>query len=70
MGLGIYPHRKFSPFGGATGDRRMMTLPGLSQFYFAGTWATNAGALFLNALSGRRVVQAICRSDGRKFVSR
>jgi len=38
-----------------------MTVPGLDNFYFAGAWATSAGALFMNALSGKRVIQKISR---------
>jgi len=44
-------------------------LPGLANFHLVGAWATSGGALFLNALSGRRVVQDICRAEGRKFVA-
>jgi hypothetical protein len=44
-----------------------MTLPGLVGFYFAGVWATSAGALFMNVLSGKKVIQAICRKDGKRF---
>jgi hypothetical protein len=44
-----------------------MTLPGLSGFYFVGVWASMAGSLFGNALSGRRAIQALCRRAGRKF---
>ena len=43
------------------------TLPGLRDFWFAGIWATGMGALFVNALSGRKVVQRICRQDGKRF---
>lgn len=46
------------------------TLPGLERFHLVGTWATAAGALFLNAKSGRTVVRDICRRDGRKFTTR
>jgi phytoene dehydrogenase-like protein len=44
-------------------------LPGLKNFFFAGGWVTSAGALFLNALSGKKVVQKICKQCGMKFVS-
>ncbi len=43
------------------------TLPGLSNFYFVGAWATSAGALFANALSGKTVIKDICKKDGKKF---
>lgn len=43
------------------------TLPGLSNFHLVGAWVTSAGALFVNALSGRTVIKAICKSDGKRF---
>ena len=70
MGLGIYPTKTMSIMGSIFAGSRGATLPGLSDFYFAGTWATSAGALFMNALSGKRVINAICRSDGKAFVGR
>ncbi|MCK9356900.1 MAG: NAD(P)/FAD-dependent oxidoreductase, partial [Dehalococcoidia bacterium] len=70
MGLGIYPNRKMNLLAGLSSSSQVVTLPGLSDFYFAGTWATSAGALFMNALSGKRVVQHLCRSEGRRFASR
>jgi phytoene dehydrogenase-like protein len=69
MGLGIYPNKKMSFVSAILGAGRVSTLPGLSDFYFAGTWATSAGALFMNALSGKRVIQSICRRDKRDFTA-
>jgi len=69
MGLGFVPKRKISVTGSVFGKSLNSTLPGLSDFYFAGTWATSAGALFMNALSGKRVVQGLCKADGRTFTS-
>jgi len=43
------------------------TLPGLSNFYFVGVWATAMGSLAHNAHSGRSIIQRICKKDGRKF---
>jgi len=31
---------------------------------FLGVWPTMAGALFINALSGKMVLEEICRRDG------
>lgn len=63
-----FPNKKFS-FTSAIGARGgQSTLPGLTDFYFAGAWATMLGALFGNALSGRNAIRTICRKDGRKFV--
>jgi phytoene dehydrogenase-like protein len=70
MGLGIYPNKKMSFVSAILGAGRVSTLPGLSDFYFAGTWATSAGALFMNALSGKRVIQGICRRDKKDFSAR
>jgi len=47
-----------------------MILPGLSGFYFVGVWASMAGSLFGNALSGRRAIQALCKREGKKFWGR
>ncbi len=44
-----------------------MTVPGLSDFYFAGVWATSAGATFINALSGKKAVQSICKKERIPF---
>jgi len=70
MGLGMYPNRKTSIAAGMLSNAMTTSLPGLKDFYFAGTWATNAGALFMNAHSGKRVMQDICRRDGKRFLSR
>jgi phytoene dehydrogenase-like protein len=70
MGLGIYPNRKVSVTGSVFSKAKPLGLPGLDDFYFAGTWSTAAGALFMNALSGKRVVQHLCSRDGKPFASR
>jgi phytoene dehydrogenase-like protein len=48
---------------------RGMTVPGLENFYFTGIWTTGAGALFINALSGKKAIQKICKRNGMKFQS-
>ncbi len=53
--------------GGTIGRGLHDTLPGLAGFYLVGTFATGAGALFSNALSGRNVMRTICHADGRDF---
>jgi phytoene dehydrogenase-like protein len=45
------------------------TLPGLSDLYLTGQWATQAGALPGNAGSGRDTIAAICRKDGKIFTA-
>ena len=68
MGLGIYPNRELSVLGSVLGKSQQDALPGLRGFRFAGTWATGGGALFTNALSGKRVIQALCKDAGQPFV--
>jgi len=43
------------------------TLPGLSNFYFVGVWATGMPSLFDNANSGKTIIRRICKKDGKEF---
>jgi phytoene dehydrogenase-like protein len=43
------------------------TLPGLSNFYFVGVWATVMGSLAHNALSGKTIIRRICKKDDKEF---
>jgi phytoene dehydrogenase-like protein len=43
-------------------------LPGLSDFYLSGVWAT-VGGLIRAAAAGRQVMQFVCRDDGRRFTA-
>jgi phytoene dehydrogenase-like protein len=43
------------------------TLPGLSDFYFVGVWATAMGSLAHNANSGKTIIRRICKKDGKRF---
>jgi phytoene dehydrogenase-like protein len=43
------------------------TLPGLSNFYFVGIWATAMGSLAHNATSGKTIIRRICQKDGKRF---
>lgn len=65
-GFANYPKKKMSFTGGFFGNKDMF-IPGLGNFYFAGNWATSAGALFLNAMSGKNVIKKICKKEGRGF---
>lgn len=69
QGFMSMPAKKFNPLDMLLG-RLDSTLPGLDGFYLVGTWATSAGALFANALSGRKIIKVICEKDGGKFASR
>jgi phytoene dehydrogenase-like protein len=45
------------------------TLPGLAGFHMAGQWSEATIGISTAATAGRRVVQQLCRQDGRKFKS-
>ena len=54
----------------ALSDKKFKTtLPGLSNFYFVGTWATVMGSLAHNALSGKTIIRCICKKDDKEFKS-
>ena len=44
-------------------------LPGLEDFYMVGQWAGAAGGLSNAAISGRKLVEGMCKRDGREFVT-
>lgn len=46
------------------------TLPGLKNFYMAGQWVSPGGGLPSAILSGRDVVQIICKKDKKKFATK
>ena len=60
-GFANMPAKKASIWSGLRGSGGDMTLPGLDRFYFVGVWASMAGSLFGNALSGRHAIQALCK---------
>jgi hypothetical protein len=64
-----YPNKEggIQPLRSILGLDRNDTLPGLNNFYFAGGWVTSAGALIMNALSGKMVVEKIRRQCGVEF---
>jgi len=43
------------------------TLPGLSNLYMCGQWVEPGGGLPTGVMSGRRLLKAICKEDGKKF---
>lgn len=69
-GFAGMPNKKANFIASLAGRGQETTLPGLSHFYMTGQWVTSVGALFSNALSGRSVIKAICRQEGKKFVSK
>ncbi len=44
------------------------SLPGLNNFYMAGQWVEPGGGLPAVAMSGRNVIQIICKKEKREFV--
>jgi len=46
---------------------RMFDLPDLENFFFTGQWVTSMGSLFSNALTGKTVVEKICKQCGARF---
>jgi hypothetical protein len=42
-------------------------LPGLENFFMCGQWVEPGGGLPTGVMSGRRLVQALCKQDGIKF---
>ncbi len=68
-GFANFPTRKSSIWRGLSGSGGDMTLPGLANFRFVGVWASMAGSLFGNALSGRRAIESLCKEDGKRFTS-
>jgi phytoene dehydrogenase-like protein len=45
------------------------TLPGLDGFHMVGQWAGAAGGLPMAAISGRKLIQSLCRQDRRPFTT-
>lgn len=45
------------------------TLPGLRNFYMCGQWVEPGGGVPTVAVSGRNVIQIICKWDGKNFVA-
>jgi phytoene dehydrogenase-like protein len=50
--------------------RMSKTLPGLKDFYMAGQWVEPGGGVPMAAMSGRNVIQIICKRDKRPFVTK
>jgi len=64
-----FPNRKldFTMREDPSDKKFTSTLPGLSNFYFVGVWATAMGSLAHNANSGKTIVRRICKQDGKRF---
>ncbi len=42
-------------------------LPGLNSMYMCGQWVEPGGGLPTGVMSGRRLIKAVCKEDGKKF---
>jgi len=51
------------------GMRMGKTLPGLKNFYMAGQWVEPGGGVPSAAMSGRNVIQIICKQDKKPFAT-
>jgi phytoene dehydrogenase-like protein len=51
------------------GMRMRKTLPGLENFYMAGQWVRPGGTIAFVAVSGRDIIQLICKRDKKTFVT-
>ena len=59
-----------TPQNASTIFKRMrQTLPGLQHFYMCGQWVEPGGGLPTSIASGRRLVQTMCKEDGKKFAT-
>ena len=47
----------------------LRSLPGLSDFYMVGQWTVPFSGTVMAALSGRQLLQWLCRQEGRPFMS-
>lgn len=67
-----FPNRRldFSMRQDLSDKKFKTTLPGLSDFYFVGIWATAMGSLAHNASSGKTIIRRICQKDGKEFGTR
>ncbi len=51
-------------------DDPVRTLPGLEGLRMVGQWTAPFMGTVMSALSGRQVIQLMCKKDGRKFITR
>jgi phytoene dehydrogenase-like protein len=45
------------------------TLPGLDNLYMAGQWVEPGGGLPTATMSGRNVIQSLCKRDEKAFIA-
>jgi phytoene dehydrogenase-like protein len=60
----LITRKTFPPF------RMSKTLPGLKDFYMVGQWVEPGGGLPPAAMSGRNIIQILCKRDKKNFVTK
>ena len=55
--------------GMVMGKGMSKTLPGLENFYMVGQWVEPGGGVPTAAMSGRNMIQVICKQDKKPFVT-
>jgi phytoene dehydrogenase-like protein len=66
---GSYEGWQVTPETWSFGRLMRKTLPGLANFYMAGHWVEPGGGLPAVAVSGRNVIQIICKKEKMKFTT-
>lgn len=51
------------------GDSPLRSLPGLSDFYMVGHWTAPGTGIVMAALSGRQLIELLCKHEKRVFVA-
>jgi phytoene dehydrogenase-like protein len=51
------------------GNGMRKTLPGLDNFYMVGQWVEPGGGVPTAAMSGRKIVQTLCKKDKKSFIT-
>jgi len=55
--------------GFGTGKGMRKTLPGLERFHMIGQWVEPGGGLPGVAITGRNLIQILCKQDGKPFAT-
>ncbi len=66
---GSFEGWQVTPKTWSLGQVMRKTLPGLDNFYMAGHWVEPGGGIPAAAMSGRNVVQIICKKEKKKFMT-
>lgn len=48
-------------------EEPLRNIPGLEGLYLAGQWTSPFTGTIMAALTGRQIIQLLCRKDGKKF---